>query len=147
MYRKCIDCGTEATTKDALENFATNKQAKYGVKNICKQCHANRSSVRHAKNREHLNAYKRQYYKNNIAMFYAKNAKRRGMQLNATPSWADHDEIKSMYQEALYHNMEVDHIVPLNNPKVCGLHWEGNLQLLSREDNRAKSNKLVEVDY
>lgn len=38
--------------------------------------------------------------------------------------------------------MEVDHIIPLNNELVCGLHvWE-NLQLLSVGQNRAKGNSF-----
>lgn len=38
---------------------------------------------------------------------------------------------------------EVDHIVPLKNPIVCGLHNEFNLRVIQRFDNRSKNNKFI----
>jgi hypothetical protein len=37
-------------------------------------------------------------------------------------------------------NREVDHIIPLNHPEVCGLHVPWNLELLDRDSNGAKTN-------
>lgn len=34
----------------------------------------------------------------------------------------------------------VDHIVPLNNKLVCGLHCEANMQVISSAENFAKNN-------
>jgi hypothetical protein len=39
---------------------------------------------------------------------------------------------------------EVDHVIPLQGETVCGLHWEGNLQVLPKIDNIRKSNRLLE---
>lgn len=61
--------------------------------------------------------------------------------LRAVPRWANHTKIKEIYKEARIHGMHVDHIVPLKSKYVCGLHWEGNLQLLPPLENIRKSNK------
>ena len=37
---------------------------------------------------------------------------------------------------------EVDHIIALNHPDVCGLHVPWNLQVLPREKNRQKSSSF-----
>lgn len=77
--------------------------------------------------------------------------KRRIAKLNATPSWAKSEwetflveEIYNLaldYQKALGTEFHVDHIVPLQSDKVCGLHCAANLQILSAHDNYTKSNK------
>lgn len=61
--------------------------------------------------------------------------------LHATPAWADLGEIEKIYLEAARRNLHVDHIVPLRHPRVCGLHVQWNLQLLSPSENYRKSNR------
>ena len=64
------------------------------------------------------------------------------------PKWQDKFQVLMYYHlarrfsEALGIRLSVDHIVPLNHPKVCGLHCHLNLQLLTVQDNCDKSNKL-----
>lgn len=86
------------------------------------------------------------YYQENKDKFCARSAHRRASKLQATPSWADQETIDSLYQLATIFNrtginLHVDHIVPLNSNKVCGLHCESNLQLLSSHDNISKGNR------
>lgn len=73
----------------------------------------------------------------------AKAAKRRAAKLQATPPWADLEEIKNVYLEAQYFGMHVDHIIPLQGKNVCGLHVWDNLQLLSAVENIKKGNRYA----
>lgn len=65
----------------------------------------------------------------------------------AKPKWLDEFQlffIEELYDLARLRKQEVDHIVPLKNSKVCGLHVPWNLQLLTRSENAKKSNKFNE---
>lgn len=60
----------------------------------------------------------------------------------STPPWADKQAILDVYMEAAYFGLEVDHIVPIRSKLVCGLHiWE-NLQLLTKQENTKKGNRV-----
>jgi hypothetical protein len=67
----------------------------------------------------------------------------------ATPKWADPLKMAQMYAErdrltretGIVHH--VDHIVPLQNPFVCGLNWEGNMRVITGYDNITKSNIFI----
>lgn len=73
--------------------------------------------------------------------------KRVALKKQAIPIWANMDAIKDVYREARERTAKtgashhVDHIVPLQSPIVCGLHWEGNLQILPAFDNQSKRNR------
>lgn len=90
---------------------------------------------------------KKQWYENNRDRYRSYNAKRRAQIFRACPSWVDHASIIDVYEEAVRLTQEtglpheVDHIVPLQNKNVCGLHVPWNLQVLPKTLNRAKSNK------
>lgn len=71
-------------------------------------------------------------------------ASRKALKLRATPPWLTEDmkeETRTLYkQSGKDKSTEVDHIVPLKNPNVCGLHVPWNLRVISAEENRKKSN-------
>jgi 5-methylcytosine-specific restriction endonuclease McrA len=52
--------------------------------------------------------------------------------------------LQEVYDLANKRKLEVDHIIPLKHPKVCGLHVPWNMQLLSRSENAKKGNKFDE---
>jgi hypothetical protein len=67
----------------------------------------------------------------------------------ATPVWVNRSTLEVFYAEAqelsrqtgILH--EVDHIIPLTHPLVCGLHVPANLQVLPRGVNRRKANQWI----
>ena len=58
-------------------------------------------------------------------------------------SWhkQEKEQIKKLYSKAKELGFEVDHIVPLQSEKVCGLHTFSNLQLLDSDLNKSKGNR------
>lgn len=92
----------------------------------------------------------RKYRINNSATVLARLAKRRAQKKQAVPPWFEKSEVEALYHHCkmksiqegkIYH---VDHIIPINNTDVCGLHCLDNLQILTAEENLSKSNKLID---
>lgn len=78
----------------------------------------------------------------------AKYAKRRASKKQAVPVWMNKDAVEAVYEKARKFSeitgepFHVDHIVPLTSDIVCGLHWEGNLQILPGVENLSKANRV-----
>lgn len=128
---------------------------------VCRICHVARTTAWKAANRELARASVNRWrernkpLKNELALAFAKrypermnarNAKRRALKRNAIPVWANHFFIKEAYDlaqrrtKATGFKWQVDHIVPLKSPLVCGLHTHTNLQVISMAANVAKKN-------
>lgn len=97
-----------------------------------------------AANRERLREYCRWYRSTDEgkAKRAAYEAWRRARKQNATPPWADQEEIEAFYR-ARPPGYEVDHIIPLKGKTVSGLHTLDNLQYLTMSDNRKKNAKFI----
>lgn len=139
--------------KESRLDYYKSKEKERYIKN--KDTIAKKRRDLYIENPEYFNnKNKKSYIKNkHDGRYTRKTAKRRSMKLKATPEWSESDKIKLVYKKAkelselLGCDMEVDHYIPLNNPNVCGLHVWSNLQILEKEPNRQKSNKLLHKEY
>lgn len=65
----------------------------------------------------------------------------------AWPDWCTtHPGFREIYNEAARRNargenVNVDHVVPLSSPYVCGLHVPWNLEIRTASENMLKSNR------
>lgn len=92
-------------------------------------------------NRDKVNQIAKNYRKRHPAKVKADKIKRYLSVKQATPTWADYFKMNIFYSYGRTLNLEVDHIVPLKSDAVCGLHWEGNFQLLTKSHNASKRNE------
>jgi len=147
------------------DEFAVDKSRKTtGRKNWCKQCcneHKHRPTVKkqtkitnqnyYLNNKDKINQKNSDYYQKHVYEHTARVRYYKLLRKKATPKWANFDAIMDIYKQAkkltqktgILH--EVDHIIPLQNHLVCGLHVENNLQILTREQNRKKFNHFEPI--
>jgi hypothetical protein len=101
--------------------------------------------------KEKVAVYKQNHKKNNPEYYKALTSVRKRRHKNATPLWINADQ--KMQMRKLYLSAQemtkitgeryvVDHIVPLINEAVCGLHVPWNLRVITQKENLLKSNKL-----
>ena len=99
----------------------------------------------YANNKELHALWVKTYEENNLEKVkvrrLAKHARRRAAKHNALPAWQDPSELVAFYtfRPDGYH---VDHIIPLQNDLVCGLHVLHNLQYLPAANNLSKNNNF-----
>lgn len=104
--------------------------------------------AKYAADPEKYRAMSREYIKANPHINRAHVTDARARKLRARPAWADKSAIKAVYARAIYLSQitgwkhHVDHIVPLKNKLVCGLHCEANLQVLDARTNIRKGNRF-----
>ena len=123
-------------------SFRNPEAAKACSKKACKKWHETHPD------------YSKEYLAKNKPKYAAARAKRRAAQLRATPNWLTQDhktfiEIQYMMAQILekdtglqYH---VDHIHPLQNDFICGLHVPWNMRVITAHENIIKGNRLTEA--
>lgn len=96
--------------------------------------------------------HRQKYKEAHPEMYKALVSVRRRRHRKATPSWLSAEQklaMRKLYLQAQQltsitgEQYAVDHIIPLINDAVCGLHVPWNLRVITREENLLKSNKLV----
>lgn len=148
-------------------NFYKNSKCRGGRATICKSCYAeyytdnkDREKVRmkiwRDKNTKRRSEYNTSWRKSNPDKHNSAQAKRRARKLSATPHWLSSEQQKEI--DFLYwlardlratsgEKYEVDHIIPLKSPVICGLHVPWNLQILPESVNRVKQNNFEGDNY
>jgi len=150
--KRCSYCKIE---KD-VSSFHKNKAMLDGYHNNCKPCRKDLQVVYYSKhkdrilergsawyynNKEKHHALVDAWYKRNKHARRAKDRKRYAAKRCAVPIWFNKELVEDVYLEADYQGLQVDHMIPLTSNRVCGLHWEGNLQLLTMKENASKGNR------
>lgn len=93
--------------------------------------------------------YQLEYYSTHKDAATERVVKRNALKLKAFPAWADRNAIRAAYRLARQRTAEtgirhvVDHVVPLQGRKVCGLHVHNNLQVITEKENLEKFNKFA----
>jgi hypothetical protein len=97
--------------------------------------------------------FSRNHYLINKEYYWLKKQKRRAVCLRASPAWADVEVMTQVKKDAktatnaLGIQFSVDHMVPLRGVDsqgqhiVCGLNWEGNMQVIPLSSNKSKGNR------
>ena len=147
-----MKCCTKCKTIKQFKLFVKDKRKLKGIGAICLSCEKERSRQRRLENKVKDKFYKKQWKENNKNKVRAHWAKYRASKLKANVAWVNNEYIEDLYKncreaEKLFNvvginvKFHVDHIIPLQHKQVCGLHVEHNLQILTAEENAAKSNK------
>ena len=154
LGRKCRQCNKTVQARFRSQNPEKEKaaQSRYYAKNKEK---VRAIVARWAdKNPEKVKAAGARWRAENPEKGAANKAKRRARKLSATPSWLTDEhraEIEHHYRLANLLNRlfctpgawHVDHIAPLNNEDISGLHVPWNLRVITAKENLSKSNKLI----
>lgn len=140
--QKCITCNTIKS----ITEFSKSLGNYNGISNICKVCDRTRSIKYAEENPDKVKQIRDSHYQNNKEYYLFKNAKRKATLARASRvdniSEEEYTGMLEFYKNTPegYH---VDHIVPLQNALVCGLHCLANLQYLPAQENLSKSNKFI----
>ena len=115
----------------------------------CKSCLTDDVKEHHKNNKEKWNKYQRDYYKEKPYIYInnvnnrAQRKKKATFQLDEFYSFllVEFYDLAKRKSLLLGEPYEVDHIIPLQGNKVSGLNVPWNMQVITRTENRTKSNK------
>jgi 5-methylcytosine-specific restriction endonuclease McrA len=152
---ECLKIEWEKGNKTRAEYFKAYNESDAGKKAKKAYYERNKEVViarANARPLEERRNHREKYKKQNPDLYKAFTSVRKRRHKNATPPWVTAEQklaIRKLYLQAMEltrvtgERYVVDHIVPLINPDVCGLHVPWNLRVITQEENLKKSNKLL----
>ena len=148
LYPYCIIC-TKEYTKNSYKSSRDRRL--FTASRWAKANRGRRAAIDkrwYVANPDKIREKSARYWEEHPESVNAKTAKRRATKLQASPLWADKEAILDKYREAKRLSEEtgieynVDHVVPLQHPLVCGLHVEHNLEAITAKQNQQKGNRV-----
>jgi 5-methylcytosine-specific restriction endonuclease McrA len=149
----CEVCGAECPAPLKLTRWGTYRKhcSSRCTKTAYRKAHPERDAASKQlwleNNKEGRKLSSAAYQQRNKAYYNQYHSLRNRHMQKARPTWLNEFEelwLDELYDLAKRRGMEVDHIIPIKHDRVCGLHVPWNLQLLTRSQNAAKSNKFDE---
>jgi len=148
----CVECMKEDWVKDN-EKRKDQPKSEAAKESGRRYYEKNRELVKAraaARPKEERDKWKKEHKLKNKDYYNALTSLRKRRHRKATPNWLTYrqkQDIKNLYLQAMEltkitgERYVVDHITPLINPTVCGLHVPWNLRVITQEENLKKSNK------
>lgn len=139
----CRECTSEYRKKHYRKNVSRVKELSKSYYQSNKDTYLKQHADYRDNNREKMRQITADWAKENKGRCNAKSRQYQLSKKNRCPKWLteiDKEKIRLMYENCP-EGYEVDHIYPLQGKNVSGLHVPDNLQYLSIEQNRKKSNK------
>lgn len=133
--KECMSC---KEMKKLSEYYSDSNNKTTGLRARCKLCMSTQNS-------KHYEANKDYYAEKHLRYKISKK--------HAVPIWyseldafilQEMSELCKLREETTGIKYHIDHIIPIQNDTVCGLHWHANWQILTAQENLSKSNKLME---
>jgi hypothetical protein len=154
---ECLKLEWQKANVTRAEYFRAYNESDAGKKAKRRYYEANKEQViarANARPVEERTRHREKYKKQNPDLYKALNSVRKRRHKNATPLWITQEQkesIKRLYLHAMHltkitgERYVVDHIIPLINPTICGLHVPWNLRVIPQQENLLKSNKLIDT--
>ena len=154
---ECLKVEWQKANATRAEYFRSYNESDAGKQAKRRYYEANKEQViarANARPVEERTRHREKYKKQNPDLYKALNSVRKRRHKNATPPWITQEQkesIKRIYLHAMHltkitgERYAVDHIIPLINPTVCGLHVPWNLRVIPQQENLLKSNKLIDT--